>query len=208
LAATTGRAPEAQAAVPDGQRVALLDPRWAGALAAVAWLIDPGAAREGGWNYLMFHGVWPQLLSSALWVASLPATWAALRRPSPRSLGLASLLLGASVLAHPFGMLTVAVSAVAWPIVLWATGVMRTLLGGQIRWWLIIHVVAGLICAGYVVTFLASADAMSRSPVPYEPLGSLATRLLAGELFRDHRAWIGPLSVIGLIVALRRGREM
>ncbi|HLT38858.1 MAG TPA: hypothetical protein VK034_21370 [Enhygromyxa sp.] len=186
----------------------LLDPRWAGAFAAIAWLIDPGAAREGGWNYLMFHGVWPQLLSSALWVASLPATWAALRRPSPRSLGLASLLLGASVLAHPFGMLTVAVSAVAWPIVLWATGVMRTLLGGQIRWWLIIHVVAGLICAGYVVTFLASADAMSRSPVPYEPLGSLATRLLAGELFRDHRAWIGPLSVIGIIVAIRRGRAM
>jgi hypothetical protein len=156
----------------------------------------------------MFHGVWPQLLSSALWIASLPATWTALRRPSLRSLGFASLLLGASVLAHPFGMLTAVVSAVAWPIVLWATGTMRKLPGGQIRWWLIIHAVAALICAGWVVTFLASAGAMSRSPVPYEPLGTLATELLAGELFRDHRAWIGPLAIVGMIVAIRRGRAM
>ncbi|KIG13447.1 hypothetical protein DB30_08074 [Enhygromyxa salina] len=186
----------------------LLDPRWAGALAAIAWLIDPGASREGGWNYLMFHGVWPQLLSSALWIASLPATWAALRRPSMRSLALAGLLLGASVLAHPFGMLTAATSAAAWPIVLWATGTMRKLPGGQIRWWLLIHVFAGLVCLGWVLSFLASAGAMARSPVPWKPLGELATSLLAGELFWQYRAWVGPLSVVGLIVAIRRGRAM
>jgi hypothetical protein len=186
----------------------LLDPRWAGALAAIAWLIDPGSSREGGWNYLMFHGVWPQLLSSALWVASLPATWAALRRPSPRSLAFAGLLLGGSVLAHPFGMLTAATSAVAWPIVLWATGALRKLPGGQIRWWLIIHVLAAVVCVGWVVTFLASAGSMARSPVPWRPLGELATDLLAGELFQDHRAWVGPLTIIGLFVAIRRGRAM
>jgi uncharacterized integral membrane protein len=186
----------------------LIDPRWAGALAAIAWLIDPGSAREGGWNYLMFHGVWPQLLSSALWVASLPATWAALRRPSPRSLAFAGLLLGGSVLAHPFGMLTAATSAIAWPIVLWASGAQRLLPGGQIRWWLIIHVLAGLVCVGWVVTFLASAGSMARSPVPWRPLGDLATDLLVGELFRDYRAWVGPLTVIGMFVAIRRGRAM
>jgi hypothetical protein len=186
----------------------LLDPRWAGALAAIAWLIDPGSSREGGWNYLMFHGVWPQLLSSALWVASLPATWAALRRPSPRSLAFAALLLGGSVLAHPFGMLTGATSAVAWPIVLWATGALRKLPGGQIRWWLIIHVLAGVVCIGWLVTFMASAGSMSRSPVPWRPLGDLATDLLVGELFRDFRAWVGPLTIIGLFVAIRRGRAM
>ncbi|PRP93284.1 hypothetical protein ENSA5_43790 [Enhygromyxa salina] len=186
----------------------LLDPRWAGALAAIAWLIDPGASREGGWNYLMFHGVWPQLLSSALWIASLPATWVALRRPSPRSLGFAALLLGASVLAHPFGMLTAATSAVGWPLVLWATGAMRKLPAGQIRWGLVIHALAGLVCLGWVVTFLASAGSMARSPVPWKPLGALATELLAGELFRDYRAWVGPLTVVGMIVAIRRGRAM
>jgi hypothetical protein len=186
----------------------LLIPAWAGAFAAIAWLIDPGASREGGWNYLMFHGVWPQLLSSGLWIASLPATWHALRKPSPRSLAFAGLLLGASVLAHPFGMLTAATSVVAWPIVLWATGSFSRLPPGALRWGVIIHVIAGLIAAGGVVTFLSSADSMSRSPVPWKPLGELATELISGELFVGHRAWIGPLALIGLVVGLRRGRAM
>ena len=185
-----------------------LDPRWAGALAAVAWLVDPGSSREGGWNYLMFHGVWPQLLSSALWIASLTATWRAFSRPSPRRLGLAAGLLGASVLAHPFGMLTAALSAVAWPIVLWASGALRRLPPGAIRYWLIIHLAAALLCAGWLTSFLASAGSMARSPVPYETLGALALDLVSGELFRAHRAWVGPMAVVGLIVALRRGRAV
>lgn len=190
-------------------RPTLLDPRWAGALAALAWLIDPGASREGGWNYLMFHGVWPQMLSSALWVASLPATYAALRKPSARRLAFASLLLGGSVLAHPFGMLTAAASAAAWPVVTWASGAMRSKLPpGVIRWWLLIHALAVLVSIGWVYVFFASAGSMSRSPVPWQPLGALVTQLFAGELFTNHRAWIGPLAVIGLLVAVRRGRAM
>ena len=196
------------AAVEEPSLAALMDPRWAGALAALAFLIDPGASREGGWNYLMFHGVWPQMLSSALWIASLPATWAALRRPSPRSLALAALLLGGSLLAHPFGMLTAATSAVAWPIVLWATGALRKLPGGQFRWWLAIHALAGLVCVGWVLTFLMSAGSMARSPVPWKALGALTAELLAGELFRDYRAWVGVLTVIGMFAALRRGRAL
>lgn len=206
-----GEPPEGPGSTADGEpppMASLLDPRWAGALAAIAWLIDPGGSREGGWNYLMFHGVWPQLLSSALWIASLPATWAALRRPSPRSIAFAALLLGGSVLAHPFGMLTAATSAVGWPLAAWATGAMRKLPGGQIRWWLLIHALAGLVCVGWVVTFLASAGSMSRSPVPWRPLGDLATDLLVGELFRDYRAWVGPLTIVGLFVAIRRGRTI
>ncbi|MFV8751875.1 hypothetical protein ACNOYE_15125 [Nannocystaceae bacterium ST9] len=186
----------------------LLDPAWAGAFAAIAWLIDPGASREGGWNYLMFHGVWPQLLSSGLWIASLPATWHALRRPSLRSLALAGLLLGASVLAHPFGMLTAATSLVAWPVVLWASGSFSRLPPGALRWGTIIHVLAGVVAAGGVVTFLSSADSMARSPVPWKSLGELASELISGELFVGHRAWIGPLALIGLVVALRRGRGL
>lgn len=191
-----------------GREVGLLDPAWAGAFAAIAWLIDPGSSREGGWNYLMFHGVWPQLLSSGLWIASLPATWSALREPSPRRLAFAGLLLGASVLAHPFGMLTAATSLAAWPVVLWATGGFSRLPPGALRWGALIHLIAGLVAAGGVVTFMSSADSMARTPVPWKSLGELASELVSGELFLGHRAWIGPLALIGLIVALRRGRSM
>ncbi len=197
-----------QPAASDSPKPDLLDPAWAGAFAAIAWLIDPGSSREGGWNYLMFHGVWPQLLSSGLWIASLPATWHALVRPSPRSLALAGLLLGASVLAHPFGMLTAATSMVAWPVVLWATGSFSRLPPGALRWGTLVHAIAGMVAAGGVVTFLASADSMARSPVPWKPLGELASELISGELFLGHRAWIGPLALLGLIVGLRRGRAL
>jgi hypothetical protein len=177
---------------------------WAGCIGASLWLLDPGASREGGWNYLMFHGVWPQLLSTALWTASIPLVWRALNDTRPRSMALAALALGGSVLAHPFGMLTCAGSAVLWPVVLWGTGRLRSLPTGTIRRWLTIHLLGGLICVGWVATFLASSSAMSRSPVPWQALGELATDLLAGELFTSHRAWVGPLAVVGLVLAVRR----
>ncbi|MCA9701709.1 MAG: hypothetical protein KC431_29580, partial [Myxococcales bacterium] len=141
--------------------------------------------------------------------ASLPATWIALKKPSPRTLAGAALLLGGSVLAHPFGMLTVATSAVIWPVVCWASGAMRRELPpGVLRWGLLIHLGAGLLCVGWLYVFMASAEEMARSPVPWMPLGTLAADLLSGELFREYRAWVGPLTVIGLLVAIRRGRAM
>lgn len=207
--ASSERAPASSGErAPASDRAVLLDPAWAGALAGIVWLIDPGASREGGWEYVMFHGVWPQLLSSGLWIASLPATWSALRSPTPRRLALAGLLLGASVLAHPFGMLTAATSLAAWPLVLWATGGFSRLPPGSLRWGALIHLVAALVAAGGVLTFMSSADSMARSPVPWKSLGELAVELFSGELFAHHRAWVGPLALIGVIAALRRGHSL
>lgn len=181
-------------------------PAWAACIGAGLWLLDPGGSRQGGWNYLMFHGVWPQLLSSALWIASLPLCWRALSRPSPRAIAVAAGVLSLSVLAHPFGMLTAAASFGMWPVALWLSGAVGRLPTGLWRVWLAIHAVAALLCAGSVVGFLASAGFMSRNPVPWAPLGTLATDLALGELFMGHRAWVGPLALVGVFVAIRAGR--
>jgi hypothetical protein len=183
-----------------------LDPAWAGAGAALLFLVDPGHARQGGWHYVMFHGVWPQLLSSALWVASLPATFRAFERPSPRRIAGAAALAAGAVLAHPFGLLTVAASALCWPIVSWACRADRELAPGTLRVWTAIHVGAAALSAGWLAVFLSSSAYMSRTPVPWEPLGVLVTQLAAGELFENHRAFTGPLALVGLFVALRFGR--
>ncbi len=179
---------------------------WAGAIAALFWLLDPGASRQGGWNYLIFHGVWPQQLSTALWIASFPLTLRALQHPSPRRLAMVALSLGASVLAHPFGLLTVACSATAWPLILWATGSLRRLPTGALRWCVVMHLLALLVCGGWVIGFLASAQSMARSPVTWLPLGELAIQLLTGELFLQHGYWVGPLAVIGIVVVGRSSR--
>jgi hypothetical protein len=44
---------------------------WAAAFAGIAIAADPGADREGGWGYAMFHGVWTQQLAVGFWVLAL-----------------------------------------------------------------------------------------------------------------------------------------
>jgi len=178
---------------------------WAGCLGALVWLLDPGGSRQGGWTYLMFHGVWPQLLSATLWVLGLPLVWRALKQPSPRRLGLAALVLGGSVLAHPFGLLTLVCSAAIWLAVLTFARQSRPLPKGQFVWWALMHAAAAAIGFGWLASFLAGADSLGRSPVPWEPLGTLSTDLIRGTLFSGHGAWAGPLAVLGLVLALRRG---
>lgn len=184
-------------------------PAWAGCLGAAFWLLDVGASREGGWEYLMFHGVWPQLLATSLWVCGLSATFTALRAPSPRRVALAAAWNGLAVLAHPFALLTVAGSAAAWAALLVLRPAAPDLpRAGLWRTYLTIHALAAALAAGWLASFLANADSMGRSPVPWLSWGELATQLLAGELFAAHRAWVGPLALLGLGLALRRGAAL
>lgn len=181
---------------------------WAAAIGPLLWLLDAGASREGGWNYVMFHGVWPQLLSSALWMASLPLTHGALTQPSGRRLAGATALLGASVLAHPFGLLTAAASGGLWLILMIATRPLGERPLPRLVPFLLVHVGAALLASGWLVTFLASADSMARGPVPWKPLGVLATDAARGELFREHGPWVGPLATLGVVAVLLRGRTL
>lgn len=194
----------------EGRKKLAVSSPWAGVLGAGLWLLDPGGSREGGWNYLMFHGVWPQLLSTALWISALPLTWTAFLRPSPRRICLAGGVLGLALLAHPFGLLTVAASAGAWLVLLRVRAPERPdgSRAGHLWTWLAVHALAGLLAAGWLAGFLGSAGEMGRSPVLWQSWGSAATALVAGELFDGHRAWVGPLALIGLALALSRGRAV
>lgn len=192
----------------DGQKTnSPVLPAWAGCLGAAFWLLDVGASREGGWEYLMFHGVWPQLLATSLWISALPATFSALRAPSPRRIALAGALHGLAILAHPFALLTVASSAAAFAVLLLLRPAPLPR-DGAWRAFLLLHALAALLSAGWLAGFFASADSMGRSPVPWHSWGELATQLITGELFESHRAWVGPLALIGLGLALRRGAAM
>lgn len=175
---------------------------WAGLAAAALWLFDPGGSRQGGWSYLMFHGVWPQLLAATLWAASLGLTWRAFVDPRPRRLALAALALGASLWAHPFALLTAACSTGAWAVMV---------LVGRHRWpgpwrtWAVIHGASFLLGMGWLATFFGSADAMARAPVPWVPLAQVGTELAQGQLLAGHWVWIAPLSLWGAAAVIRRG---
>jgi hypothetical protein len=179
--------------------------RWTAAAASLLWLADPGGSRLGGWAYTMFHGVWAQLLSSSLWTLALTLQWDAWRRPSPRRLALAAFLLAASVLAHPFGILTAVVSGVIWLGVLTVSRDADALPGGRLRWWLLMHVGAALMAAGWLATFFVAAESMRRSPVAWEPLSALAASLVRGDLFAGPWVWAGPAALVGIYLLARRG---
>lgn len=179
---------------------------WASSIGALLWLLDPGGSRQGGWNYVMFHGVWPQMFSAALWTLSLVLTWRALRHPSPRRLAIGGGVLGASILAHPFGLLTAATSAAGWLAVLLLVPEGRSLASGRFRLWLAVHALAAGLAFGWVAVFFGSAESMSRSPVPWASLGELATDLVRGTLFDAQSMWAGALALIGIAIALWRGK--
>lgn len=175
---------------------------WAGAAAALLFLFDPGASRQGGWNYLMFHGVWPQMFSSVLWTLALVLQWRALQRPTARRIAVAGACLGASVLAHPFGLISAAGSAACWLIVVLLRNDQQR---PALRVWALSHVIALGSCGWWLVSFFESAGSMERSPVLWRTLEDLTFGLATGDLFASHWAWLGPLFVIGVVaVAVRR----
>lgn len=175
--------------------------RWAFCVGGLLWLFDAGASRQGGWNYLMFHGVWPQMLSAVLWALSLTLTTRALERPTYRRVAAATLVLGASIMAHPFGMLAAAASA---GLFLVAITLAPTDMPAPLRTWATVHLGAGAASAGVVVVFFASAGSMARSPVQWSPLGQISYEALSGGLFPTHWVWLGPLFVLGVLAVVRR----
>ncbi len=186
---------------------------WAGLVAAALWLVDPGGSRQGGWSYLMFHGVWPQLLAATLWAASLGLTWRAFADPRPRRLALAVLALGGSLWAHPFALLTAATSAATWAVLVllvpfWRSGsepASRPQWPGPWRVWAVVHVGGALLGMGWLATFLGGADAMGREPVPWTTLADLGADLVHGRLLGGHWAYAIPLALVGGAIVARRG---
>ncbi|MBV1859539.1 MAG: hypothetical protein KUG77_14090, partial [Nannocystaceae bacterium] len=178
-----------------------LSARWAFCAGGLLWLFDAGASRQGGWNYLLFHGVWPQMFSAVLWALSLTLTMRALERPSPRRIAAAALILGASVTAHPFGMLAAAASA---GLLLVAVFMSPGNMPAPLRTWAIVHLSAAAVALSVVLVFFGSAAGMARSPVQWSPLGQLSYETLTGGLFPTHWAWLGPLFILGLLAIVRR----
>lgn len=180
---------------------------WAGLVAATLWLVDPGGSRQGGWSYLMFHGVWPQLLAATLWAASLGLTWQAFAEPRPRRLALAVLALGGSLWAHPFALLTAATSAATWAVLVLVRPLWRPAPGwpGPWRVWAVVHVGGALLGMGWLATFMGGADSLGREPVPWTTLAELGTEIVHGRLLASQWAYAIPLALVGAAVVTRRG---
>jgi hypothetical protein len=177
------------------------------ALATVLVLVEPGGFREGGFDFAMRWGVWPQSLSLAFFVLALGRLPGILDGLRARDVAVFGGCLGLAIVCHPLaliGAVAVGVAAlVAWglagetPAHGRLAGVVRLGMAGWI----------GVLCsAGWLVPFLASKD--YAKSFGQEWMGGFEAGFTAveGELFRGTWDGLVLLAVLGAIGLVRERR--
>ena len=176
-----------------------------GLVAALLALADVGSYREGGWIYTVFYGVWPQALATSLTWLGFAELAAACRSKDDgawrRHLVGAGLALGASLLAHPVSMLTVAVGG---PVGVLALGVGDR---ARLRRCAATSVMAAalgiLVAAWWLVPMLSHRGWMASYGWLWLPLETLLGRAMQGQWAQSMPAAVGhAISASLLVVAV------
>lgn len=178
--------------------------RWAGAVAALCLVLDPGGWAEGGWFWCTDLGVWPVTLGLAFAMLALVFIDRLLVAPEARARnGLwAAVSVAASVLLH---QLPVLVYAVALPFLLVdraSAGLPRR---GVRR--MAVALALGLALAGfYLVPMLTHSAVTLDLGVPWISHRELAKRLVDLTAFEHMWLFTASLALVGVFLALRRRR--
>lgn len=183
---------------------------WAAMAAALFFLLDKGAFREGGWEHTMYWGVWPQMLGLGFFLLSLAAfdslfvSLCGLEERPGRSVRLAAasgLLLGIAFLSHP---MTVPFAALSVPVLGLCTVVSegRKVSGRLVLYSAAAFSLAVLIAAFYLLPQAARSDWAVKAGAAWLPLPELVLKLLKGGLFQNFWALPYFLGLAGAVVGL------
>ena len=176
--------------------------RLAGFLGAVFFLLDRGQYREGGWNYTIWWGVWPQVLSTGFTFFAFAALDAVITKARPRDFALAALFIGLALIAHP---VAVVYFGLGLPIYLLA----RTLGGDEpagrvVARSLAVFAIGGALAAYWIVPFVAKGGWMAKYGELWKPLSSMAEGMWKGSLFDNAMPPVIIAGLFGGAVALWR----
>ncbi len=173
----------------------------AGALAGLAGLIDRGAWFQGGWDFNLSWGVWSMGLSFSMCLWSL---WSCERLA--RHAGRPWLWLGAAtstayaVVCHP---MAIAILGTGLPL-LFLVMLLEGQLGAPGRWLARVSgalALAALLCAFWVLPFIAHQDWYEPLASSYRPFADVLRGLLSGNLL----VAMAPALAIGGLVGLLLG---
>jgi hypothetical protein len=182
---------------------------WGATFAGLAFLLDTGGDREGGWIYSMFHGVWPQQLGTGVWLFALLALWRLTEKMTTRRLGASVALAGISLWIHPMNSVTLLTAAVIMFSIrlLMAPPQEDETKGtnkGALR--LIFALIpAGLIGLTWALRMILAQDVVYAYPAFWSPLMDLVGNMLEGNLFAHQIVFVGLLAIIGAIRIIREG---
>jgi hypothetical protein len=176
--------------------------RWAGAVAAIFMILDPGGWAEGGWVWCVDLGVWPVTLGLAFALLALVYIDRILTSGPGRNALWAALAIAGSVLIH---QLPVLVYAVAVPFLLLDRSGTR-LPPGRVRG-VALALALGIGLDGfYFVPMLAHSDVTLDLGVPWTTREELAKRLVDFTAFEHMWPLTVSLGLFGLVLALRQRR--
>ena len=165
----------------------------AGAVAALLWVLDPGAWEQGGWTYHLTWGVWGQSLGTALGLLALSRWLDHLRHGRPKDLAMAGLLGGLTVLSHPIHLIVGA----------GAVGVILLLRVGEASRRLQAPALALAVAGGWWIPMVGRSDWMRRISGEGVAPVDLVHNLALGVPFEGGSAGVGLLFLVGAVVALR-----
>ncbi len=184
---------------------------WPAVLAGCLLVLDPGGDREGGWNYAMFHGVWPQLLATGLGLWALLGLYRLSEQQTWRRLSVAALLVGLALWAHPMNAITLLLGSVLLVLLL---GLERlddkasevSLHRGAL-WCVVALAVGGAIGWAWLSRLFVAAPEMKKFSATWKSLHDMMLHTLQGRLFAHSIVFFGILSILGAVALWRQRRR-
>lgn len=176
--------------------------RLAGLVGGLAFLLDRGAYREGGWNYTVYWGVWPQVLCTGATFLAWALLDRVLRRARPRDYALCGLVTGYAFLAHP---IAIVYFGLGLPIYLVARALATDEPAGRVIARALGAVaIGGALSAFWVLSFTSKSAWMATYGELWKPIGEMAAGLWSGELFQHATPPVIALAALGGGVAAWR----
>jgi hypothetical protein len=177
--------------------------------AGLAFALDMGSDREGGWIYSMFHGVWPQHFGAGIWVLALLALFRLTEKPTSRRFCVAALTAGFALWMHPMNSIALLLGGVLLFAVQYLFSQKEATTDDRQRSLLLIPalIVGGLIGLVWVIRMMAAGDVVFADAAYWKPLSQIMSDLLKGELMENQLAVVSVLGLLGLIqIAVQGGR--
>ena len=176
--------------------------RLTGLLGALFFLLDAGAYREGGWNYTVHWGVWPQVLSTGFTFFTFATINAAITRRRPRDVVVCAACFAYSLICHPVAVMYYGLGL---PVYLLARLLGRNEKPGQvIARSLMPLALGGMLAAYWLIPFIAKADWMARYGELWKSLPAMGDGIWNGALFQNATPPLVWLGVLGAFLAAWR----
>lgn len=133
--------------------------RWGALLAAFLFMTDTASNGTGGWHFAIEWGVWPMSLATVLGVWAMSRVPPMMEERRWRDVGIFGLLMGASLVTHPFMLIFLTIGLAAALPAYWIARTERHWLVGTSRL-AVGAVVGGLVGTIWLLPFLTSSTFM------------------------------------------------